>query len=99
MIKQWKKNPTYYLKSFDHDDNGKIQGREWNKIRQHAEQIIREQRGNTFHHIMHKPRESNQPYVISTRSEEQLLKTKRWYLLAYLVLFFFLLYVLLLAVI
>ena len=97
-VKQWKTNPAYYLKSFDRDHNGKIQGDEWNKIRQHAEHVIREQRSNTYHHIMKKPLEGNQPYVISTRSEEQLLKNKRRFVLGYLVLFFFLLYVLLLAV-
>jgi len=98
LVKQWKTNPAYYLKSFDQDNNGKIQKQEWLKIRRHAENSILEQRGQTVHHLMQKPRESNQPYVISTRSEEQLLKGKQRLLLTYIVLFFFLLYVLLLVV-
>ncbi len=98
LVKLWKTRPAYYLKSFDQNNNGKIQGKEWVRIRQHAEQVVREQHHQTQLHVMQKPQESNQPFVISTQSEQQILKNKRFYLGVYFVLFFLVLYVLLLAI-
>jgi len=96
LLKQWKAKPAYYLTRFDMDKNGKIQGQEWKRIRQYAEQLIREQQ-HTQLHVMQKSQESsNQPFVISTQSEAQMLKQKRLWLLANSALFFMLFYVLLL---
>jgi hypothetical protein len=95
LVNKWKSNPSRYLKAFDFDDNGKIQGDEWKKIRQHAERIIHDQYQTTVHHIIQKPLENNQPFVISTLSEQQLLKRKRSLLMLNLALLFALMYVLL----
>lgn len=95
LVKTWKQFPHRYLKSFDMDNNGKIQKQEWALIRQHAEQQVIKRHQSPDYHLIEKPQEKNHPYIISGLPESQLLKRHRWHLLLYLVLFFLLLYVLL----
>lgn len=97
LIKYWKKNPLKHLKTFDRDNNGKIQNKEWTLIRRQAELEISKKHQQGVHHTVQKPVEENQPFVISVLSERQMLKKKQTILIIYLLLFFFLLYVLLTA--
>lgn len=91
LVNSWKKQPGKYLKSFDFDNNGKIQKQEWEKIRQYALKKIRKEQQQIFHHTIQKPEEKNQPFVISAVSEQELLKKTLWFLSLYSVLFIFLL--------
>lgn len=88
LIENWKLNPDKNLKVFDLDNNGKIQKQEWKIIRQYAVQEIRKQQQDLFINTVKKPKELNQPYIISALSEEQLLKIKYRKLIIYLIIFF-----------
>ena len=88
LVDSWKKQPEKYLKSFDFDNNGKIQKNEWHKIRQYAVHKIRKRKQKFFYNTLQKPKEKNQPFIISTVSERQLLKIKYRNLTLYLLVFF-----------
>lgn len=98
LIEYWKEDPARHLKVFDQDNNDKIQNKEWMIIRQKAELTVRKQNQQSVHHTIKKPAEENQPFLISTLTEQQMLKNKQRDMLKYLLLFFFLLYVLLIAI-
>lgn len=80
LIRQWKLQPERYLREYDRDGDGRIRGNEWKAIRQAArnEVLARMRRQKTEHHIMSRPTDKRQPYIISTQSEEALLGRKRF---------------------
>jgi hypothetical protein len=88
MIRHWKMFPMRFLKPFDQDNNGKIQQQEWNKIRQHAEMRVMQQHQQTVIHTIRQPYEKNHPFLISTKSEHELLRKKRLTLVLFMMLFF-----------
>ncbi len=88
LVQQWKIQPMRYLKPFDLDNNGKIQQQEWNRIRQHARTQVLQRYQQQQIHTIKKPRETSLPFLISTRSEQELLIKKRLSLVLYLMLFF-----------
>ena len=92
----WKQQPHRYLKGFDFDNNNKIQGAEWNRIREHAKQEVLQQSRQQIHTIR-KPTVNNEPYLISALTETELVTKKRWKLFAYLSLSVLLLTLLLIA--
>ena len=89
LVASWKKQPDKYLKSFDFDNNGKIQKHEWKKIRLYAVNKITKSQQKTLYNTLQKPVEKNQPFIISALSEQQLLKIKYRNLALYLLLFLF----------
>jgi hypothetical protein len=88
LIQYWKTNPMRFLKPFDRDNNGKIQQQEWKLVRQQANMQIMQQHQQQLIHTIHKPHETDQPFLISTVSEQELLRKKRLSLFLYLMLFF-----------
>ncbi len=80
QIKQWKLQPERYLREYDLDQNGKIQKDEWKVIRSVARKqvLARINRETREHHIMSKPKDKHQPYILSAVAEEDLLTSKKW---------------------
>lgn len=79
LVKQWKLQPQRYLQDFDFDQNGKIQQGEWKAIRAAARrQVLAEMnRQKTEHHVLSKPREKRQPFIISAIAEDALVAQKK----------------------
>ena len=79
LIRQWKLQPQRYLRDYDLDGNGKIQGKEWDTIRLAARNQVlaklRQQKSE--HHVMSRPTDQRQPYILSALPEESLLGRKR----------------------
>jgi hypothetical protein len=79
LIRQWKMQPQRYLRQFDLDRNGKIQQAEWKAIRSAARgevlARIREQQREI--HLMSRPLDSGQPFILSAHSEEVLVGRKK----------------------
>ena len=98
MLRTWKMQPERFLRKFDLDKNGKIAGKEWQVIREHAERKVLEMHQTQAENVISKPEEPNQPFIVSAIPEETLLKQKRISLAIYFSLFFLFLYVWLLMI-
>lgn len=79
LIRQWKLQPERYLRAYDRDGDGKIRGDEWKAIRGAARnEVLAQMRAQkNEHHVMSRPTDRRQPYIISTQPEEALLGRKR----------------------
>lgn len=79
LVKQWKLQPQRYLQEFDADMNGKIQQGEWKAIRAAARKQVlsRINDQKNEHHVLSKPAEKRQPYILSVLGEKQLVARKR----------------------
>lgn len=79
LIKHWKLQPQRYLRAYDFDRNGLIQKGEWKAIRSEArKQVlanINSQKNE--HHVVSRPQEKRQPYILSALGEEQLVARKK----------------------
>jgi hypothetical protein len=79
LIRQWKMQPERYLRQFDLDRNGKIQKGEWQAIHSAARgevlSRLREQQREI--HLMSRPLDSGQPFILSAHSEEVLVGRKK----------------------
>ena len=79
LVKQWKLQPQRYLQAYDFDQNGGIQKGEWKAVRAAARKqvlaIISSQRSE--HHVVSRPKEKSQPYILSALGEKQLLARKK----------------------
>lgn len=98
MLRTWKMQPERFLRKFDLNKDGKIKGKEWQVIREHAERKVLEMHQTQSENVILKPEELNQPFIISAVPEEKLLRQKRTYLAIYFSLFFLFLYIWLLAI-
>ncbi len=79
LIRQWKLQPQRYLRDYDIDGNGKIQRQEWKLIRTAArrEVLARINDEHREHHVMSRPRDSGQPFILSAIEEESLVARKK----------------------
>ena len=79
LVRQWKLQPLRYLKDFDLDDNGKIQKDEWQAIRSAARgQVLAGlRRQKQQHHVMSRPVDRRQPFIVSAQPEEALVGNKK----------------------
>ncbi len=79
QVRQWKLQPERHLRDFDFDLNGKIQQAEWKAIRAEArKQVLAKINSvNSEHHVMTRPEEKSQPYIISATREEDLIAYKK----------------------
>ena len=84
LVRQWKLQPQRYLRQFDLDGNGKIQKNEWKAIRAAArrEVLAKMNQQDSEHHLLQKPRNGKQPFILSAVPEEDLVARKK--LTAYL---------------
>ncbi len=80
LIQQWKLQPGKYLREYDLDQNGKIQKQEWKIIRAAARKqvLARINSENREYHILSRPQNSQQPFILSATAEEELVARKKW---------------------
>ncbi|MDH3635991.1 MAG: hypothetical protein OES20_14920, partial [Gammaproteobacteria bacterium] len=62
------------------DQNGKIEKREWKAIRAAARKLVLNRLNSEHkeHHVMSRPENGDQPYILSATPEEDLLSHKKW---------------------
>ncbi len=79
LVKQWKLQPGRYLREFDLDANGKIQRNEWKAIYAAArrEVLAEIRRQQNEHHVMSRPENRSQPFILSAVDEETLVARKK----------------------
>ncbi|MDH3388122.1 MAG: E3 ubiquitin ligase family protein [Gammaproteobacteria bacterium] len=79
LVRQWKMQPQRYLRDFDFDQNGKIQQGEWQAIRASARRQVLSSlnQQQQEHHLMSRPADKRQPFILSTRTEEDLVARKK----------------------
>lgn len=79
LVQGWKLQPARYLGDYDLDDNGKIQKSEWEIIRGVArKQVLAEiSREKNEHHVLSKPENRRQPFILSATEEEQMVSAKK----------------------
>lgn len=78
-IRDWKLQPQRYLRDFDLDQNNKIDQQEWERVRAAAgkeilQQITKEQQ---VQHLLGKPQNSREPYILSAVEEQSLVARKK----------------------
>ena len=80
LVRTWKLQPAKYLREYDLDQNGKIEKREWKVIRAAARKQVLNRLNNEKqeHHVISCPANSRQPYILSARTEEDLVTIKKW---------------------
>ena len=79
VIRQWKLQPQRYLADFDFDQNGKIQKQEWRAIHAAARKqvLAKINRESSEQHLLAKPKNSQQPFILSATPEEDLVASKK----------------------
>jgi len=80
LITQWKLQPHRYLGEFDFDQNGKIQKQEWKAIRAVARRqvLVKLNSENREQHVLSRPQDGRQPYILSATEEEELVARKKF---------------------
>jgi hypothetical protein len=90
ILAEWKENPGELLQRFDEDGDGRIDADEWERARQAAEALVEEhvakKATNPDVDVLMKP-EDDHPFILSTKSQEELTKAYRWRALGALLLF------------
>ncbi len=83
LIRNWKQNQADLLQRFDTNKDGKIDQEEWQLVRQsaklHAQAEYRELQKKAAVHIVSKPDNRQQPFMLSVYPQAQLTKRLRWY--------------------
>ncbi|MGD8840580.1 MAG: GIDE domain-containing protein [Gammaproteobacteria bacterium] len=80
LVRQWKIQPQRYLRKFDFDANGKIQKDEWKAIRGAArgEVLAQLSKQKQQHHVLSRPTDRRQPFILSARPEEDLVDSRKF---------------------
>ena len=85
VIREWKADFAGLLQRFDQDSSGQLEDTEWQHVRQAAEaEAASRQRQASLapaQHQLRKPSEK-QPFVLSSKGEDELAKGFRWHALA-----------------
>lgn len=82
LLAQWKRDRPALLRRFDADGDGEISVREWAAAREaairqvRAEQVQRSVQPDL--HVLARPRDRGRPYLLSTKSEQELTRGLRW---------------------
>lgn len=90
VLNKWKQHPEVYLKRFDKNNDGQIDEQEWAAARRAAKQEVEQERmkmaGLPAVHVMRKPPEKSNIYILSSFSDEELVKkyrnSSRWLLIS-----------------
>ncbi len=83
IIRQWKADYQQLLARFDSNGDGQLDGDEWQQVQDRARNEVL-QRHNELQtlptvHVMMRPDEADQPYLLSTYDEEKLARRYRWF--------------------
>ncbi|MGV6818397.1 MAG: GIDE domain-containing protein [Thiotrichales bacterium] len=86
LMRSWKTNPEK-MQSFDLDHDQHIDSKEWQLARQEAERVIQAQKleygSAREEHIIRKPRNPKQPFIIASGSEDAVRARFFWRILVY----------------
>jgi hypothetical protein len=83
LIRQWKADYQQLLARFDNNRNGQLDPSEWEQVQTRARQEINQRQKDLQTlptvHVLMRPDESDQPYLLSTYDEEKLAQRYRWF--------------------
>jgi len=83
LIRQWKADYQQLLARFDSNRNGQLDPDEWEQVQTRArkEVMVRQTELHRLPtvHVLMRPDESDQPYLLSTYDEEKLAQRYRWF--------------------
>ena len=86
LLAKWKKDQQKMLAMFDKNKDGVIDAHEWENIRKVANYFVRKRQAKRkvppVTHILSKPENTKQPYMLSTKPADQLIKKYKIYSLA-----------------
>jgi len=94
LLRQWKSDRAALIARFDTDRDGQISQDEWEHARQQARveagasAVMAESGPQEGVNLLARPPAGGLPYILSGWSQAELLRKKRWKLLAYSGLFF-----------
>lgn len=92
LIRNWKQDKSALLQRFDANKDGQIDEEEWALVRKsaklHAQAEYRELQKKADIHILQKPDNSQQPFMLSIYPQDQLTKRLRWFAYGALAVFF-----------
>lgn len=81
ILKEWKQDKGKLLARFDRNGDGKIDLEEWDEARKMAAKLARKEQQeierNQIPHILTKPRDRRQPYILATKEQDELTKGLR----------------------
>ena len=81
ILAEWKENPAELVQRFDVDGDGQVDMEEWEAARRAAEALVEEHVAKAAAKpdvdILMKP-DDGQPFVLSTKSQEELTRSYRW---------------------
>ncbi len=90
ILAEWKKNPAELVERFDEDGDGRVDMDEWDRARGAAEALVEDHVAKAAMKpdvdVLMKSEEDH-PFVLSTKSQEELTKVYRWKALGGLILF------------
>ncbi len=90
ILAGWKNDAEELVRRFDADGDGRVDGDEWEKAREAAQALVEEQVTEAAMKpdvdVLMKPEEDH-PFILSTKSQDELTKVYRWRALGGLVLF------------
>ena len=90
ILAGWKMDADELVRRFDADGDGRVDGDEWEKAREAAQALVEEQVTKAAMKpdvdVLMKPEEDH-PFILSTKSQDELTKVYRWKALGGLVLF------------
>ena len=90
ILADWKKNPAELVQRFDADGDGRVDIEEWDRAREAAEALVEDHVAKAAMKpdvdVLMKSEEDH-PFILSTKSQEQLTKAYRWKATGGLVLF------------
>ncbi len=86
LLAKWKKDQQKMLAMFDKNKDGVIDAHEWENIRKVANYFVRKKQAKRkvppVTHILSKPEDTRQPFMLSTKPADQLIKRYKIYSLA-----------------
>ena len=94
LLNKWKQHPHTYLRAFDKNGDGKIDQQEWGEVQKAAAAQVEKDRmqGSSLPvvHIMRNPPKKQNIYILSSLTDEELVKkyrnNSRWLIIASVVL-------------
>ena len=90
VLAEWKKDGAELVRRFDEDGDGRVDQDEWESAREAAQVVVEQQMAEATTKpdidVLMKPEEDH-PFILSTKSQDELTKVYRWRAVGGLVLF------------
>ncbi|MGD8571156.1 MAG: GIDE domain-containing protein [Gammaproteobacteria bacterium] len=81
LLKKWKQDQEKLVKHFDRNKDGQIDAQEWENVRKVANYFVRKKQMKRktppVTHIMNKPQNSRQPFLLSSKPQHNLTRRYR----------------------